>query len=113
MKIYIQGGNILTSLGDLSQSWSALLALKKPEIRNPVPLAEISHLSGIYGSQKRFNHLLDLLLQDLPELENDTALICSTTKGAVDELFTSQLPDSSQPWSMADEISKRLNLLGS
>lgn len=116
MKIFVQGGNIITSQGDLQETWSSLLNGNSPKNHTPkgynqsFPLAVIEELDQKIGTTKRLRRLLNKLYLSLPDISSDTALICATTKGAIDEIFTDQSPSSGQIWQIADEIKQSLNL---
>ncbi|MBU0729372.1 MAG: beta-ketoacyl synthase, partial [Proteobacteria bacterium] len=66
-----------------------------------------------FGSHQRLDALLERLLDDLPDIPADTALIVATTKGAVDELLHHpKKPAKQQPWDIAANLAQRLDLTG-
>lgn len=73
MKVFLHGGEVVTTHGGLDQTWNALLAGRQPEPRQGIaglhlrlPIASIKSLEGEFGTARRFNHLLDKLLSTLP-----------------------------------------------
>ena len=116
MKVFVHGGEIITSQGDLQGTWSALINGNKPK-NHPLkghqqsyPLAVIKELGEEFGTAKGLQSLLHRLYLTLPEIPSDTSLICATTKGAIDEILTHHSPSSGQIWQVADEIKNDLNL---
>lgn len=119
-KVAIVQGNCLTPLGDLDQTWAGLLAGEPGLVKQGFghchgewPLGLISQLGADQGGAKRLADMFDILLHDLPALPENTQLICSTTKGGVDDLTTDPHSDAGQPWAVGAELSKRLGLSGS
>lgn len=111
MKIFIKGSGVITTHGDLRSTWSALENLQFPQYHT-LPLAEINTLGSSYGSSQRLKVLLNLVYEQLPLLAKDTALVISTTKGAIDDLYTSTFPAEGQPWTIPQEINSELELEG-
>ncbi len=116
MNIFVHGGEVITSQGNLEATWSSLMSGKEPDIHTPkghtqsFPLAVIPELSEKFGTIKRLQELLDRMIYTLPDIPADTALICATTKGAIDELFTNHSPSSGQVWQIADDLKNKLHL---
>jgi 3-oxoacyl-(acyl-carrier-protein) synthase len=110
---------ILTALGDLEATWQGLLAgrtgLKAGQLFAPLdkyPVGTVPGLTGAWGSAVRQEQLYLRLLAALPELPPESALVLSTTKGAVDELLREGGGWSGQPWNLAHEIAKAAGLTG-
>lgn len=118
MKVYIHSGEMLSCHGSLEATWSALLAgltplssLPKNHIKN-YPLAFITDLGEELGRTTRLEAMLEKVYTTLPVLPAKTALVCATTKAAIDELFTEDFPAQGQVYHMASAIEKRLGLGG-
>ena len=117
-KIYITGGEILTGAGDLDSTWSTLMAgqtaltPKRVDMAEAFPLGVISGLTEAVGTAGRVEELLLSLFQNLPPLPKNTPLICATTKGAIDELFTRPTTNSGQIWQIGEHIRSLLRLNG-
>ena len=117
--VAIVGGDVLTPLGDLEQTWASLLAGRSGLVRqkwasvNPeYPLGLIPGTQGHGTSWERLNSLLEMLLPRIPQLAQDTPLFLATTKGAIDEYLTVHSTPSGQPWQLAEIICDRLGLAG-
>lgn len=115
MTVEITGGSILTPFGDLERTWEQLLAGESavsprsfPGVGLSLPAAAIEGLPGRWGSWQRLEALLEQLLATIPALSYGTALICATTKGAVDELRPSSASQSGQPWQLGGYLRQRL-----
>ncbi|MBU0729661.1 MAG: beta-ketoacyl synthase, partial [Proteobacteria bacterium] len=84
---------VMTAFGNLDATWSGLVenrtALTGVKIGGAKlwPLGVVPGLVDAFGSHQRLDALLERLLDDLPDIPADTALIVATTKGAVDELL--------------------------
>ena len=118
-RVVTVAANVLTCLGDLDATWSGLLSCQSGLVLqqmngfdNKWPLGLIDGLHEPIGSNQRLEILFDRLFQTLPDLPENTSLICATTKGAVDELLDCRNPCSGQPWHLAGQLSERLNLKG-
>jgi 3-oxoacyl-(acyl-carrier-protein) synthase len=118
-RVVTVAADVLTSLGDLDATWSGLLSCQSGLVfrqidgfDNKWPLGFIGGLHETLGSNQRLEILFDRLFQYLPNLPANTSLICATTKGAVDELLECRNPYSGQPWHIAGQLSKRLNITG-
>ncbi|OGR03138.1 MAG: hypothetical protein A2511_04600, partial [Deltaproteobacteria bacterium RIFOXYD12_FULL_50_9] len=117
---FIVGAGVVTALGNLEATWQGLLqgctglgpaGLPMPLDRYPV--GAIKGISAEYGSSIRLNKILDLLFEDLPVLPSDTPFVVSSTKAGVDELLGQSAEIcSGQPWNLAAEIGKRLEIAG-
>lgn len=117
--VYITAGDILTCAGTLDSTWSTLMAgqtalsaKKLGMAPSAFPLGVISDLGDDIGTAKRMDRLFHYLFQNLPPLPKDTPLICATTKGAIDETFSSPLKYSGQIWSIGQQIATLLQLEG-
>ncbi len=115
-RVVTVAADVLTSLGDLDATWSALLNCQSGLVSrhidgfdNKWPLGLIDGLHETLGSNKRLEILFDHLFQTLPSLPENTSLICATTKGAVDELLDCRNPSSGQPWHIAGQLAERLH----
>ncbi len=117
--IYITQYNILTALGNLTQTWTKLLEhkiglnyvkLDKKNL-NIYPLGIIDTLEGSIGSKERLYNLIDKLVQDIKSKIKDIKnyyLILATTKAAADEILNPLTP--AQPWHIASIVAKKLNI---
>jgi len=99
-KIVILAAGIETALGNLEATWEGLLSGQTglshpfiPGFEHRLPLGLIEKLPFPLGSSERLVALLDQCLDKISELPGKTALICATTKGAIDEIL---LPDRDQ-----------------
>jgi len=116
MKLYLHEGELLTTHGNLDSTWDALIDLKQPAITKlpgfsqNIPLAAIKGLTDTYGSAARLDSILSMLLESIPELPPETSLICSTTKGAVDQLFYDVFPEKGQVWQIGEQLKLQLGL---
>jgi len=118
--VAICGAGAVTALGDLSATWSGLMAgdtALAPMAADPDlggwPVGCIADLGPDLGGQERLAALTERLLADLPPLPAETAVVVATTKGAVDELLADREgPWSGQPWDLADSLRTRLALTG-
>lgn len=115
-RVVTVAADVLTCLGDLDATWSGLLSCQSGLVSrkmngfdNKWPLGLIDGLHEPIGSNQRLEILFDRLFQTLPNLPENTSLICATTKGAVDELLDCRNPDSGQPWHIAGQLSERLH----
>lgn len=113
------GAGILTALGDLDDTWAGLtngqsgLVLRKIDgFDNEWPIGLIDGLPETLGTNKRLDALFDRLFQNLPDLPENTTLLCATTKGAVDELLEQGDHDFGQPWRIARQLTERLSITG-
>lgn len=118
-RVVTVAADALTALGDLDATWSGLLncqsglvSRKIDGFENNWPLGLIDGLHETIGSNQRLEILFDQLFQTLPNLPKNTSLLCATTKGAVDELLDCRNPHLGQPWHIAGQLSKRLNITG-
>lgn len=118
-KVVTVAADVLTSLGDLDATWSGLLNCQSGLVswqidgfENKWPLGLIDGLYETIGSNQRLEILFDHLFQSLPNLSENTSLLCATTKGAVDELLDCRNPYSGQPWHIAGQLAKRLHITG-
>jgi len=117
-EVYVTDAEILTAAGSLNSTWSTLLAgqtvLTPIQLNTPTPypLGVIPGLIENFGTAARVEELLQTILQDLPSLPEKTPLVCATTKGAIDEIFTIQSSDSCQIWQLAKRIASVLGLNG-
>lgn len=116
-RVVITAGDVLTPLGDLEATWDHLMhgetGLRLQEVENMQgrwPLGFIDGASGPIGSPARFSNVLQRLLTGLPELDSRTLLICSTTKGAVDQLLYEPSNDLFQPWNLAEGLAAKTGL---
>lgn len=110
----------LTALGDLHQTWAALLSgrsglaagrLAAPLDRYPVGVVPV--LAGDWGSADRQVQLYRGVLAGLPPMPEECGLVLATTKGAVDELLGEAGPPwPGQPWDLAGEIARAAGLTG-
>ncbi len=127
--VYITGAAAVTPLGDLEQTWQALMEGRSALHPLNPRLREAFAFSGPAGSVtgtgqgctgwNRLEILLDRLYDQLGHVQplpQGTGLVLATTKGAVDELRRARdIPSLSmpgQPWNLADEISSHLDLSG-
>ncbi len=116
MRIFIHDGEIVTSQGNMETTWSSIMEGKVAEIyrlsdhKQSYPLAVIPELGEEFGTTARLRLLLNKLYASLPEIPRNTALICATTKGAIDEISNNHSPTSGQVWQIAEEIKIKLNL---
>jgi len=119
--VAIAGAGVVTALGDLSATWSGLMAgdtalapLVWHEEVGAGPVGCIADLGPDLGSHRRLATLTDRLLADLPVLPAETAVVVATTKGAIDELLVDREgPWSGQPWDLAGSLRERLAVTGS
>ncbi len=115
-KIVILDAGIETALGDLETTWEALLSGKTglshqliPGFEHPFPLGLIEWLPLPLGSSARLIALLNTCVAQIPELPGKTALICATTKGAIDEILPpSRDPDDANPLHITAHLAKKL-----
>lgn len=115
-KVAITGGNILTALGDLDQTWAGLMAGQSGLVRQKwdvvqpeYPIGQIAGLSGYGTSWQRLQSVLDLLITQLPAISPDTAVYLASTKGAVDEyLQKARQEKTGQPWQLGGWLQERL-----
>lgn len=115
-KIVIADAGIETALGDLDTTWEGLLSgeigLSQrliPGFSTPFPLGLMEWLPLPLGSSARLVALLDTCLKKIPELPGKTALICATTKGAIDEILSpGSDPDNANPLHIAAHLAREL-----
>ncbi len=120
MSIVVSAMGAVTALGDLDDTWDGLLAgktglapLGEFESLENFPVGRVADLHGALGSKDRLDNLLELVSRNVPQLSPKTALIVSTTKGAVDELMNNTVgPWPGQPWDLADDLANRLGIHG-
>lgn len=116
--VYITGGEILTGAGNLDATWSTLMAGQTAlapvqlDMTETFPLGVIPGLTEAIGTTGRLEELLPSLFQNLPPLPENIPLICATTKGAIDELFTRPQTNSGQIWQIGEQIRSFLRLNG-
>lgn len=109
---------IETALGDDEANWDALQAgrsgLSKQAIEGfaePWTMCRLADLSAPPGTFAGLQTLLARLLAGVPSLPTRTALLCATTKGAVDELLASPAGAwPGQPFELAAIIARRLGI---
>jgi 3-oxoacyl-(acyl-carrier-protein) synthase len=112
----------LTALGNLDETWQALMAgqsglrpVQLPEVPTSYPAGAITSLGEEYGTTKRVKNLLRLGLTISPELvktAQECDIIIATTKGAVDELLYHPQNPSGQPWHLNKMIAEHLASTG-
>ena len=117
-RVAVVDGNILTALGDLEQTWDALLERrsglvkqKLKRVAHELPLGTITSIPGELGSWLRLQALFDELFQGLKGYDRETMLFCASTKGAVDELVDCREAPEGQPWQMAKYLSEQFGLV--
>lgn len=107
-----------TALGDEEATWQALRAgrsgLRRHAMESfaePLVMGRVDGLAAAPGTDERLQALLARLLVGVPELPAQTALICATTKGAVDELLLAPgAPWPGQPPELAAAVAGRLKI---
>ncbi|WP_163335656.1 beta-ketoacyl synthase N-terminal-like domain-containing protein [Desulfopila sp. IMCC35008] len=116
-KVLVTAGDICTPLGDLASTWSGLVEGQQGvslrsfgSVVEPLPLAVIDKLTGLFGSHERQESLFDLLCDNLPDIPQNTRLYCATTKAAADELALHGPDETGQPWQVAKYLAERLGL---
>lgn len=120
MTVVVTAIDALTALGNLDQTWKSILQgktglapLAEGEALSLLPVGRATDVQGALGSGKRLDSLLGAALKSVPSLPAESALIVSTTKGAVDELLDNAEGSwCGQPWDMADDLAQRLGLTG-
>ncbi len=120
MTIVVTAMGAITALGDLDDTWAGLLAgktglasLGESELLHELPVGRVAGLTGPLGVKCRLVDLLNAALKPCPQLPEKTALVVSTTKGAVDELIGNPAgPWQGQPWDLADDLARRLGISG-
>lgn len=113
---------ILTSLGNLEETWqglmsgqSGLLPVTLPDVPNTYPAGQISALGEEYGSTERLKNLLITGLNatpNLPALGKVSDIIVATTKGAVDELLGHPDNPTGQPGDIGQMVADQLSSPG-
>lgn len=121
-KPVIVSSEVLTSLGNLEETWQALMqgqsglqTLSLSHVPNPYPAGCIAALGVEYGTTQRLQKLLDLGLTFSPELQDTIRkcdIIVATTKGAVDELLVHPQNPTGQPWHLGGMITEQLSSSG-
>ncbi|MFN2266752.1 MAG: beta-ketoacyl-[acyl-carrier-protein] synthase family protein [Desulfonatronovibrio sp.] len=88
-KVFVRDMRIVTALGDLQNTYAALLAAKSgisPVSPGFPGLAATISALDFFKKDSRMIPLLDMLLSSLPEVPADTLLITATTKAGIDNL---------------------------
>jgi len=117
--IYITQYNILTPLGDLTQTWNQLLNCKtaldhielKEEDLIAYPLGIVNNLKGSIGTKERLYSLIENLVNDIKSrIKNikDYSLILATTKAAADDILNPTTKAHS--WHLASIIANKLDI---
>jgi len=118
-KAVIVSCSALTALGDLEETWKALIERKSglihhrlPGMKESFPLGLVTGIDGKTGSLQRLTDMVRQCAKSHPLLKEAAVqgdLIIATTKGAVDELVeNSSEPFKGQPWQIGELIGKEL-----
>jgi len=88
-RVFVKDMRIFTALGDLQNTFSALIAGQtgiSRVNRGFTGIGATIHILNAFQNSSRINPLIDLVLSNLPVLPADTLTITASTKAGIDDL---------------------------
>jgi len=114
----IVAAEIYSCLGNLHETWEALLAnrsgLKKtsnPALPQESFYGTIAKIQQAEDSFDRLKQLIDLTIRENLQLPPESKIILATTKGAIDDLISHEEASKpcGQPWNLPDYLQERFD----